>query len=95
MLNDDAEWLRFGIDPQRRAAFQTFVTETVKRIPCASDLKDDCEMEMWAKLLTLCLKMPDKPDAYFKKAMLNAARKFLGCQRDYDGLFCDLSVVPD
>ena len=94
-MHDDAEFMRFGIDPQRRAAFQTFVTETSKRLDCSPELKDDCEMEMWAKLLTDCLAAPDRPDVYLKKSMLNAARSFLRRERAYRSLFPEYATLEE
>ena len=94
-MYDDAEFLRFGIDPQRRAAFQTFVTETCKRLEADPDLRDDCEMEMWAKLISDCASDPSQDDAYLKVSALNAARSFLRRERGYRGMFGEYATVAD
>ena len=85
-MYDDAEWLRFGIDPQRRAAFQTFVTEKCEKIE-DPDFRHDCEMEMWAKLLMLCAENPGYSDWTLKSAMVHACIDFWRKERRYERYF--------
>lgn len=96
-MYDDAEWLRFGIDPQQRAAFQKFAAEKsvqLKRRHALDEAdREDCEMQMIAALLFSCLERPDKSDNYRFGVMRNAARKFMRRHNDHERMFTDLSAA--
>lgn len=93
-MYDDAEWLKFGIDPHRRAALQTFVT-ALKRKVRNPDLRDDAEMEAYRAILMRCLREPAPDDTSLRSEAISAVRKFLRDDTDYNRIFpVNLEVVP-
>ena len=97
-MYDDAEWAKFGIDPQQRAAFEKFAAEysrkTMHRHDLSEEERQDCEMDMYVGLFFSCLDEPDRSDAYRIGVMRNKARMFVRRKHTHDEIFVGHPIHP-
>lgn len=94
-MYDDAEWLRFGIDQQLRAALQAFVTVLCKRVS-DRDLREDAEMEAYYGILAHCLEHESRDEQTLKGVARQAVADFFRTENAYSHYFpISLEALPE